>query len=110
MLLCGGDIRVGRNDLYQRVRPDVASFERLYNSFIRTRGVEPELNGHLINEPSVLRRSFLKKILPLAKDNPKVALTADRLKVGDTLVATVKNTGAEALDLLVSTGMALSAI
>ena len=86
---------------------DVASFERLYNSFIQARGIEPELNGHLINDAQCAATEFLKKVLPQAKDNPKVALTADRLKVGDALVATVTNTGAEVLDLLVVHGNGL---
>ena len=86
---------------------DVASFERLYKSFIQTRGVEPELNGHLINDAQCAATEFLRKILPQAKDNPKVALTSDRLKVGDTLVATVAGAGAKALDVLVIDGNGL---
>ena len=50
--------------------PDVASFEKLYNSFMQTNGIEPELNGHLINEAQCAAAEFLKAVQPGAKDNP----------------------------------------
>lgn len=84
--------------------PDVASFQTLYNDFIKSNGVEPELNGHLITESQCAAAEFLKAVQPGARNNPQVTLAADRVKVGDTLTATVDNAEGKVLDLLLVSG------
>jgi len=84
--------------------PDVASFQTLYDSFINANGVEPELNGHLITESQCAAVEFLKAVQPGAKGNPQVTLAADRVKLGDTLTATVDNAEGKVLDLLLVSG------
>jgi len=84
--------------------PDVASFEKLYKSFIQTSGIEPELNGHLINEGQCAAADFLKKVQPQAQNNPEIILDTDSLKLGDLLTVTVNNPGSNKLDLLLIDG------
>lgn len=83
---------------------DADSFQALYKSFMDQNGIEPELNGHLINEAQCAAADFLKKIQPEATQSPELQLAADRLKVADPLVMTVGNIGDRALDLLLVHG------
>jgi eukaryotic-like serine/threonine-protein kinase len=84
--------------------PDVASFQTLYDSFMKANGVEPELNGHLITESQCAAAEFLKAVQPAATGSPQVTLAADRVKLGDTLTATVDNAEGKVLDLLLVSG------
>jgi serine/threonine protein kinase len=84
--------------------PDVASFQTLYDSFIKANGVEPELNGHLITESQCAAAEFLRAVQPGARGNPQVTLASDRVKLGDTLTATVDNAEGKVLDLLLVSG------
>ena len=84
--------------------PDVASFQTLYDFFMKANGVEPELNGHLITESQCAAAEFLKAVQPSAKGSPQVTLAADKVKLGDTLTATVDNAEGKVLDLLLVAG------
>jgi serine/threonine-protein kinase len=83
---------------------NVPAFQTLYNSFIDTNGIEPELNGHLINEAQCAATDFLKAVEPGAKNSPEIQLASDQLKLGETLKATVSNVGNRKLDLLLVDG------
>lgn len=79
---------------------DTAGFQKLYDSFMEANQIEPELNGQLVNDAQCPAVDFLKTVLPRAKDNPQLALAADRVTLGDTLSATVDNADGKVLDLL----------
>ncbi len=83
---------------------DAGSFEKLYNGFMQENRMEPELNGHLINEAQCAAAEFLKKVQPEATQSPQLVLASDRIKVSDPLVMSVSNIGDRALDVLLVHG------
>lgn len=86
---------------------NVPAFEKLYKAFIRSNGIEPELNGHLINEAQCAAADFLKTVQPAAKENPRLKLAADKLKSGDPMKATIDKADGKVLDLLLIDGEGL---
>jgi serine/threonine-protein kinase len=86
----------------------VPAFQKLYSEFIQTNGIEPDLNGQLINEAQCAAADFLKAVQPAGTNNPQLELASDRLRLGDVLRASVDNAKGRMLDILLVDGDGLT--
>jgi serine/threonine-protein kinase len=75
-------------------------FDRLLSEYGQRFGYEPTLGVRLISQEHCPVLDFLRRIQSEARNNPRVEINVDQLKLGDTLRGNVSNIGGRKIDLM----------